>query len=205
MNKTFCIAGPVRPDKHYCLSQRLNSQELHQLIDEEKYFILHAPRQTGKTTAILNFVQQLNSEGKCRALYVNVEPAQAAGDDVERGLRTVITSFKKNIGNTFGMDDPAYQLALRFEATPTISGGALEDFITQWAGITPSPLVLFIDEIDSLVGDTLLSVLRQVRSGYESRPEFFPPINLPHRGSRCSRLPDLVRKRTGKNTRRERI
>jgi hypothetical protein len=36
------------------------------------------------------------------------------------------------------------------------------------------PLVLLIDEIDSLVGDTLVSVLRQLRSGYESRPEYFP-------------------------------
>ena len=38
----------------------------------------------------------------------------------------------------------------------------------------PTPLVLLIDEIDSLVGDTLLSVLRQLRAGYEQRPEGFP-------------------------------
>ena len=36
------------------------------------------------------------------------------------------------------------------------------------------PLVLLIDEIDSLVGDTLLSVLRQLRAGYDRRPESFP-------------------------------
>jgi hypothetical protein len=34
--------------------------------------------------------------------------------------------------------------------------------------------VLFIDEIDALIGDTLVSVLRQLRSGYESRPQAFP-------------------------------
>ncbi|MCL5436300.1 MAG: AAA-like domain-containing protein, partial [Candidatus Dependentiae bacterium] len=33
---------------------------------------------------------------------------------------------------------------------------------------------LFIDEIDSLVGDTLISVLRQLRAGYSERPERFP-------------------------------
>ena len=38
----------------------------------------------------------------------------------------------------------------------------------------PTPLVLLVDEIDSLVGDTLLSVLRQLRAGYEQRPEGFP-------------------------------
>ena len=34
--------------------------------------------------------------------------------------------------------------------------------------------MLLIDEIDSLLGDTLLSVLRQLRAGYEQRPEGFP-------------------------------
>jgi hypothetical protein len=31
-----------------------------------------------------------------------------------------------------------------------------------------------LDEIDSLIGDTLISVLRQLRAGYTSRPEGFP-------------------------------
>ena len=34
--------------------------------------------------------------------------------------------------------------------------------------------MLFIDEIDSLIGDTLLAVLRQLRAGYVRRPEGFP-------------------------------
>ena len=38
----------------------------------------------------------------------------------------------------------------------------------------PRPLVLLIDEIDALVGDTLLSVLRQLRTGYDQRPTAFP-------------------------------
>ncbi|MCF8109189.1 MAG: hypothetical protein K9J81_09375 [Desulfohalobiaceae bacterium] len=31
-----------------------------------------------------------------------------------------------------------------------------------------------LDEIDSLVGDTLIAVLRQLRSGYNQRPKQFP-------------------------------
>ena len=34
--------------------------------------------------------------------------------------------------------------------------------------------MLFIDEIDALVGDTLITVLRQLRSGYRDRPRRFP-------------------------------
>jgi hypothetical protein len=35
-------------------------------------------------------------------------------------------------------------------------------------------LVLMLDEIDSLVGDTLISVLRQLRAGYTNRPQGLP-------------------------------
>jgi hypothetical protein len=36
------------------------------------------------------------------------------------------------------------------------------------------PLVLLLDEVDALVGDTLVSVLRQLRGGYDKRPEAAP-------------------------------
>ena len=39
---------------------------------------------------------------------------------------------------------------------------------------SPEPLVLLFDEIDALVGDTLNSVLRQLRSGYDRRPDSYP-------------------------------
>ena len=47
---------------------------------------------------------------------------------------------------------------------------ALESFCTG----CDKPLVLFIDEIDSLIGDTLVSVLRQLRDAYTNRPQFAP-------------------------------
>ena len=52
--------------------------------------------------------------------------------------------------------------------------GVLNRTLSRWAGIDPKPLVLFIDEIDSLVGITLISVLRQLGSGYDRRPKHFP-------------------------------
>ncbi len=45
--------------------------------------------------------------------------------------------------------------------------------LARWAAADPRPLVLLLDEIDSLVGDTLISVLRQIRSGYPDRPRHF--------------------------------
>ena len=46
--------------------------------------------------------------------------------------------------------------------------------MSSWAGSAPKPLVLLVDEIDALVGDSLISVLRQLRAGYDSRPDGFP-------------------------------
>ena len=52
--------------------------------------------------------------------------------------------------------------------------GALTALLTRWAQQSDKPLVLMIDEIDSLVGDTLIAVLRQLRAGYAQRPAAFP-------------------------------
>jgi hypothetical protein len=49
--------------------------------------------------------------------------------------------------------------------------GAALEFLSER---NSKPLVLFIDEIDSLIGDSLVSVLRQLREGYANRPGRFP-------------------------------
>ena len=48
----------------------------------------------------------------------------------------------------------------------------MREALTRWA--EASPALLLIDEIDSLIGDSLLAVLRQLRAGYDLRPEGFP-------------------------------
>ncbi len=50
----------------------------------------------------------------------------------------------------------------------------LNELLTLWAEANPKPLVLLIDEIDTLIGDSLISVLRQLRAGYDERPDGFP-------------------------------
>ncbi|MCI5222282.1 MAG: ATP-binding protein, partial [Candidatus Electrothrix sp. AR4] len=51
---------------------------------------------------------------------------------------------------------------------------ALHEALSLWTEQLERPLILLIDEIDSLVGDTLISVLRQLRSGYTDRSSHFP-------------------------------
>ena len=42
----FNTAGPIKPGMHYCIPplERLNMDEVHALIRDAKYFVLHAPQ-----------------------------------------------------------------------------------------------------------------------------------------------------------------
>jgi AAA+ ATPase superfamily predicted ATPase len=59
----FNTAGPCRPDRHYMLPPEKRLPSLRQLIEREHYFVLHAPRQSGKTTVVRAVVEKLNQEG----------------------------------------------------------------------------------------------------------------------------------------------
>jgi hypothetical protein len=39
------------------------------LIDQEQYFVIHAARQTGKTTLLMELAQDINAAGSYYALY----------------------------------------------------------------------------------------------------------------------------------------
>jgi type IV secretory pathway ATPase VirB11/archaellum biosynthesis ATPase len=62
MEKFFNNAGPQQPANHYTLDplQRVNLEELQDLIAQQRYFVLHAPRQTGKTTVLYALMHHVN-------------------------------------------------------------------------------------------------------------------------------------------------
>ena len=171
----FNTEGPVRPDKHYAIPplDRVNIDEFLTLIRAERYFVLHAPRQTGKTSALIALRDLLNrgEAGHFRCVDVNVEVGQVARDDVARGIRAILSSLATS-ARLLGDDYPdgIWPDVL----TKVGPEDALKELLTRWCVANPVPLVLLVDEIDSLVGDTLLSVLRQLRAGYQRRPEGFP-------------------------------
>ena len=170
----FNTEGPVRPDDHYHIPplDRVNLDELLGLVRSKRYFVLHAPRQTGKTSALLALRDLLNAGGDHRCVYINVEPAQAARENVAEAMRVTLYRLASEEHATLGSRilDDIWPDALQ-GAGPL---GALQASLERWCMAEPKPLVLLIDEIDALVGDTLLSVLRQLRAGYPGRPGRFP-------------------------------
>ena len=103
----FNTAGPVKPDLHYCIPplRRFDLPVLLTLIRQQKYFVLHAPRQTGKTSALLALRDVLNSgaKGRFRCVYANVEGAQAMRENVASAMRAILGELASRARST--LDD----------------------------------------------------------------------------------------------------
>jgi hypothetical protein len=170
----FNTAGPVNCDRHYCIPplSRFDLPQILQLIAQQKYFVLHAPRQVGKTSFLLALAAYLNQTGQYTCLYVNVEAAQTAREDVNRGIHAILGQLGREALHQL-QDEYLAQIWPEVINTQ-LADAALNETLSQWASQCAKPTVLLIDEIDSLVGDTLISVLRQLRAGYTRRPSSFP-------------------------------
>ena len=150
------------------LSPLVRLPQLNRLIQQRGYFVIHAPRQTGKTTAMLALAQQLTASGQYTAVLVSAEVGAIFSDDPGTAENAMLGSWRDSAEDHLPADlhPPPWP--------PADPGQRLQSALRAWAKASPRPLVIFIDEIDTLQKDTLLSVLRQLRSGYPNRPQGFP-------------------------------
>lgn len=138
------------------------------LIARQQYFTVHAPRQAGKTTSFLALAESLTASGDYAALLTSCEVGQTFEPDLEGAIDAVIAALISRAS------------VLPAELRPPDADRAqparvrLFDLLRRWAQMCPRPLVLFFDEIDALLDEALLSVLRQLRTGYLERPSRFP-------------------------------
>ncbi len=168
MSRWFNIAGPCKAEKHYMLPPTSRLPDLSMLIEQESYFVVHAPRQTGKTTAMLALAQQLTESERYGAVMVSVEVGSAFNNDPGAAelaiLGTCRDTTEDYLPSELQPPDWVYNAP----------GQRIKENLRAWSRAINRPLVLFIDEIDSLQDETLISVLRQLRDGYRSRPKNFP-------------------------------
>jgi hypothetical protein len=174
MKRIFNTEGPIKTHNHYHIDPltRLDWEEVQFLIAQEKYFVLHAPRQTGKTSTLLTMMDEINQAGEYDALYANIEAAQAVREDVDRGITIVCEAIAHR-----AQDHLNTQVLIQWleqKGRSVTPGARLTQLLSHWSSISDKPCVLFLDEVDALVGDTLISVLRQIRAGYDQRPTAFP-------------------------------
>ena len=104
--KTFNTAGPRVPSKHYRPPTSPLLPDITRLVAGGHYFVLQAPGRSGKTTALLEAVDQLNEAGACHALYCSLETVRAVPDPDEAMRRVVdaiiVGSFQVRRPETIG-------------------------------------------------------------------------------------------------------
>lgn len=168
MPRWFNISGHCQADKHYMLSPTSRLPDLEGLIAQENYFVIHAPRQTGKTTAMISLAQELTSSEHYAAVMVSVEIGSAYNDDPGAAEVAILPTWRDTIEDTLPQDlqPPTWNYPE--------PGQRIRASLRAWAQACKRPVVLLIDEIDSLENETLISFLRQLREGYRGRPKNFP-------------------------------
>ena len=167
MPRSFNNAGPCQPDIHYVLPPERRLPGVRELIDGRSYFVLHAPRQVGKSTAMLNLGDALTAEGRYASVMLSVESG-VPFDDLDRAVPAILSTWRSRARN---------RLPVELQPPPWPESAATAAFgeaLEAWALACPRPLVLFLDEVDSLAPEVLGSLLRQLRDLYNNRPRGFP-------------------------------
>lgn len=164
----FNTAGPCKPELHYMLPAAERVPGALSVIEQQGYFVLHAPRQTGKTTSMHTLAQELTATGRYTAVLLSCEVGAAFNHSPGEAELAMLGSWRVRSRSRLPEElwPPEWPKA---EAGARI-GAALH----AWAAASPRPLVLFLDEIDALRDEALISVLRQLRDGYYDRPDGFP-------------------------------
>jgi len=164
MIKTFNTAGPCRLAEHYMLPTQERCVGLINLIAHKQYFVIHAARQTGKTTLLLELTQQLNEGGEYYVLYCSLETVQGI-DDPKEGIPAILNVLRgdikfhrllRHIPFAEQIDESHFNMILR-------------ESLSYFCEELDKPLVILFDEVDCLSNGTLISFLRQLRNGYINR------------------------------------
>jgi len=164
MQKIFNIAGPCIPGKHYMLPALERNAHLKSLIDNEQYFVIHAARQTGKTTLLNSLEQELNERGQFIALYCSLETVQSITEPKE-GIPAVARAIDLAVYYNKYLSDFGFINDLDTgDYTNLVRKG-----IARLCEKINKPLIILFDEIDCLSNGTLITFLRQLRDGFVNR------------------------------------
>jgi hypothetical protein len=116
---------------------------------------------------MLALAQELTASGRYAAILVSAEVGAPFSHDPDKAEIAILESWRQAARAWLPTD-------LQPPAWPPVEGGRIGAALQAWCLASPQPLVIFIDEIDALMDDALMTVLRQLRDGYPRRPQYFP-------------------------------
>jgi hypothetical protein len=138
--------------------------EVIPLIEYGQYYVIHAARQTGKTTFLLDVTKKLNEEGKYYALYCSLESVQDVKDPKD-GIPAVVSCLKTFLKNSNIPNAKEFAKDADYSDFTNV----LRSELASFCGQLDKPFVIFFDEADCLSEGTMITFLRQLRGGYNYR------------------------------------
>jgi hypothetical protein len=140
------------------------------MVEGEKYFTLHAPRQSGETTFLHALTDKINSEGKYYALTCSLMPLRNIVDD-EKAMRRVVSQINQGMADS--SVDLFRQKADSYSLLPMMNDPdrKVRGVLNQLRKDIDRELVVFFDEADCLAGPGLVTFLGQIRDAYQMRSD----------------------------------
>jgi hypothetical protein len=139
-------------------------QGVEQLIDMNQYFVIHAARQSGKTTYLQDLTDRLNAKGQYYALCCSLENVQNIVKP-EDGIPRIVLKIK----NQLRLSNIPHKAEFAKDADYSDFTNVLNMELTLFCMLLDKPLVILFDEADCLSEGTLITFLRQLRDGYNNR------------------------------------
>jgi type II secretory pathway predicted ATPase ExeA len=139
-------------------------QGVDALINSGNYFVLHAARQSGKTTFIQDLAIRLNVEKNYYAVYCSLESLQGI-TDAEKGVPAIVCRLKDALESQRVTNADLFAVDVDFSDYT----GVLKKSLEKYCITLDRPLAIFFDEADCLSENTLIAFLRQLRDGHNSR------------------------------------
>jgi hypothetical protein len=155
------------PEKHYMLPVLPRLAGVAATIANEDYFILHAPRRSGKTTFIQALVKKINSDGHYYAFYCSIDATQNIDDDDK-----AMTRIAEQINRALKMTGIQELVTLSYPDDSLPNAGTsvkIRTFLNYLSLNLNKKLIVIFDEADCLSGAPLMTFLRQIRQGYIDR------------------------------------
>jgi hypothetical protein len=145
-------------------ASRLSGAE--RLVGRAQYFVIHAARQSGKTTYLRDLTRRLNASGGYYALYCSLEIAQGINDP-DKGIPSIVKKIKYAVD----MSDIPSKDGFAENADYSDYTNVLNKELSLFCKQLDKPLVILFDEADCLSEGTLITFLRQLRDGYVNRAD----------------------------------
>ena len=143
----FNTSGPNIPEKHYTILRESLLEQGLQLVNDERYFTIWAPRQTGKSTFFALLATQLQNEG---FTVISISVERFRNVSLVEIVHNFNRYFTKQTGNQF-------------------SGQTLDSIFTKLEENNSDKYVWVIDEIENFNPLYFSDLLHSIRQLYHSR------------------------------------